>query len=126
LASGKALGACAGSIPVAVAECATGFGIQLHRFRDIVVNVVHALVGRGCHSLVGQAFGFGQLVGVLLASRDNHGLFKFVLFGLRRLLIGETQLVVADGYHVTVLQRMFFDQLAIDVSAIGAVQVLKE
>ena len=36
------------------------------------------------------------------------------------------KLVMTDGDHVTMLQRMLLDQLAIDVSAIGAAQILKE
>jgi len=33
---------------------------------------------------------------------------------------------MTHGHHIAVLQRMLFDQLAVDVCAIGAVQVLKE
>ena len=69
---------------------------------------------------------FGELLSILLASRNNHGLFEFVLFGVIRLLIGKAQLMVANRNDITVLQRMFLNQLAVDVGAIGAVQVLEE
>jgi hypothetical protein len=42
------------------------------------------------------------------------------------LLVGEPELMVADRYDITVLQGMFLDQLAIDVCAVGAVQVLEK
>jgi hypothetical protein len=34
--------------------------------------------------------------------------------------------VVADRDHIAVLQRVLLDQLAIDVGAVGAVQILEE
>jgi hypothetical protein len=51
---------------------------------------------------------------------------ELVLLGLWSLLVREPQLVVADGDDVTMLQCMLLDQLAIDVGAIGAVQILEE
>ena len=49
---------------------------------------------------------------------------EFVLLVV--VVLDEAQLVVADRDHVAVLQRMFLDQLAVDVGAVGAVQVLEE
>ena len=67
-----------------------------------------------------------ELIGVLLARRDHHSLLELVLLFFVDLLIGKTQLMVADRDDVTVLQRVFFYQLAVDVSAIGAVEILKK
>ena len=54
---------------------------------------------------------------------DDHRLFEFVL-GL--VVFDEAQLVMADGDHVAVLQGMLLDELAVDVGAVGAVQILEE
>jgi hypothetical protein len=42
------------------------------------------------------------------------------------LLVGEPELMVADRYDITVLKGMFLDQLAVDVCAVGAIQVLEK
>jgi len=57
---------------------------------------------------------------------DDHGLFEFVLLDIAILAVDETQLMVTDGDDVAMLHRVLLDQLAIDVGAIGAVQVLQE
>jgi hypothetical protein len=83
----------------------------------------------GCGSLgclCSSPFRLGQLVGALLARRDDHGLFKFVLLGIVRLLVGKTQLVVANRDDVTVLEGMLLDQLAIDVGAVRTVEIFQE
>ena len=54
---------------------------------------------------------------------DDHGLLEFVLL---LVVLDEAQLVMPDGDDVAVLQGMLLDQLAVDVGAVGAVQVLKE
>jgi len=48
------------------------------------------------------------------------------LLDIAVLAVDETQLVMADRDDVAVLHRMLLDQLAVDVGAIGAVQVLQE
>src|SRR2546429_3521713 len=50
----------------------------------------------------------------------------FVEFVLLLVVFDEAQLVVTDGDDVAVLQGMLLDQLAVDVGAIGAVQILEE
>ena len=62
----------------------------------------------------------------MLARRYDHGFFEFVLVSVRDLLIGETQLVVTDRDDVTILQRVLFDQLAVDVSAVGAIEIFEK
>ena len=46
--------------------------------------------------------------------------------GFLGLAVDEAQRVVADGDHVAVLQRVLLDDLAVDVGAVRAVQVLEE
>ena len=55
---------------------------------------------------------------------DHHGLLELVLLGL--VVLDEAQLVMAGGDHIAVLQRMLLDQLAVDVGAVGAVEILEE
>jgi hypothetical protein len=65
----------------------------------------------------------------LLALRawcDDHGLFELVLFRLGILAIDEAQLVMPDRDDIAMLHGMLFDQLAIDIGAVGAVQVFEE
>jgi hypothetical protein len=62
----------------------------------------------------------------LRARGDDHGLFELVLFGLAVLAVDEAQLMMADGDDIAMLHGVFLDQLAVDVGAIGAVQVLQE
>ena len=73
---------------------------------------------------IGDRFAhLADLVHRTLRGLDHHGLFEFVL---RFIVLGEAQLVMSDRYDIAVLQGMLLDELAVDVSAIGAVQVLKE
>ena len=74
----------------------------------------------------GGFFRLGELFRVLLTGRDDHRLLELVLFRVRRLLVGEPQLMVTYRDDVAVLQRVFLDQLAVDVRAVGAVEVLEE
>src|SRR5208282_2832205 len=62
----------------------------------------------------------------LRTRRDDHRFFEFVLLRVAVLVVDEAQLVVPDGDDVAVLHRMFLDQLAVDIGAIGTVQVLQE
>ena len=62
----------------------------------------------------------------MLSRRDDHGFFELILVGIVELLVREPYLVVPDGQNVAILQGVFLYQLAIDVSAIGAVQILKK
>ena len=57
---------------------------------------------------------------------DDHGLLELVLLRVAVLAVDEAQLVVSDRDDIAVLHRMLLDQLAVDVGAIGAVQVLQE
>ena len=43
-----------------------------------------------------------------------------------RLVVDVLQLVLADGDHVAVLQRVLLHQLCVDVGPVGAVQILEE
>ena len=52
-----------------------------------------------------DGFGLRQLICILLTGRNNHGLFKFILLCFRCLLVRETKLMMANGDHVTMLQR---------------------
>src|SRR5882762_1633892 len=54
---------------------------------------------------------------------DHHGLLELVLL---LVVLDEAQLMVTDGDDVAVLQGMLLDQLAVDVGAVGAVQILEE
>jgi hypothetical protein len=74
--------------------------------------------------LISGFLGLYQLFCILLASRDDHGLLEFILLRLGSLVIRKTKLMMTDGNHVAMLQRVFLDQLAINVGAVGAVQVL--
>ena len=78
------------------------------------------------HSFFGSFLCLNQLLGILLSSRDNHGLFKIILLGREGILIGEAHLMVTDSNYVTVLQRMFLDQLPVDVCTVGTVEIFKE
>ena len=77
-------------------------------------------------SLVGSALRLCELCGILLAGRDDHGLLELVLLGVVGLLIRESELVMADGDDVAMLQGVLLDQLAVDVGAVRAVQILEE
>jgi hypothetical protein len=57
---------------------------------------------------------------------NNHGFFEIVQVWLRTLVIAKLELVMTDSNHVVMLKRMLFDQLAIDVGSIGAIQIFKE
>ena len=95
----------------------------------------------GCSSRVGPAFhyrgsgrcriggflGNGKLLRVLLARRDDHRFLELVLLGVvRRNLVGEAKLVVADRDYIAVLEGMLLDELAVNVGAVGAVEILEE
>jgi hypothetical protein len=54
---------------------------------------------------------------------DDHRLLELVLLVV---FLDEAQLVMADGDDVAMLEGMLLDQLAVDVGAVGAVQVLEE
>ena len=71
-------------------------------------------------------FGFRKQSGVLLSRRNDHGLFELILLGCAGLLIGETKLMVTNRDDITMLQSVFLDQLAVDVGAVGAVQILEK
>ena len=62
----------------------------------------------------------------LRARGDDHGLLELVLLGIAVLAVDEAQLMMADGDHIAMLHGVLLDQLAVDVRAIGAVQVLEE
>ena len=55
-----------------------------------------------------------------------HRGLELVRVGVAGAIVDEAQLMVADGDDVTVLQSMLLDQLAVDVGAVGAVQILQE
>ena len=72
------------------------------------------------------ALRFRELRSARLPRRNDHGFLELVLFLLVGLLIGEAELVMTDGNDIAMLQRMLLDQLAVDVGAIGAVQILEK
>jgi len=74
----------------------------------------------------GWAKGTEFIAGKSALVRVPLGEGNVVLFGFRHFLVRETKLVVPDGDDVAMLQRMLLDQLAVDVGAIGAVQVFEE
>jgi len=59
-------------------------------------------------------------------SGDDHRLFEVVLFRLALLAVDEAQLVVSDRDDVAMLHGVFLDELAVDIGAIGAVQVFQK
>jgi hypothetical protein len=60
------------------------------------------------------------------AGPDDHGLLEVVRARGLDVLVDETQLVMADGDDVTVLQGVLLDELAVDVGPVRAVEVLEE
>ncbi len=48
------------------------------------------------------------------------------MVGLIGLLIGETKLMMTNCDDIAMLQSVFLDQLAVDVGAVGAVQILQK
>ena len=61
-----------------------------------------------------------------LARLDHQRALEFVLLGALDLAVDEAQVVMPDRDDVAVRQRMLLDQLAVDVGAVRAVQVLEE
>ena len=61
-----------------------------------------------------------------LARLDHERALEFVLLGALDLAVHEPQVVMADRDDVAVRQGMLLDQLAVDVGAVRAVQVLEE
>ena len=51
---------------------------------------------------------------------------RYTVGRLLCLIVDVAELVVADRDHVAVLQRVLLDQLAVDVGAVRAVQVLEK
>ena len=89
-----------------------------------VETLAHAAGGNVGGNLLGPVLGRLHLLGGGARRRlDDHRLFEFVL-GL--VVFDETQLVMTHGDDVAVLQRMLLDELAVDVRAVGAVQILEE
>jgi hypothetical protein len=57
-----------------------------------------------------------------LATRlDDHGLLELVLGGVLGLILDVAQLMVPNGDHVVVLERVLLDELAVYVGSVGAV-----
>ena len=73
-----------------------------------------------------RSFDFTDLFDAAGAGFDDHGLFELVLLHVIGLVVDKAKLMVAHGNHVAVLERVFLDELSIDIGAIGAVQVLQK
>ena len=57
---------------------------------------------------------------------DDHRFLELIRIRVRFFLVDEAQLVMPDRDDITMLKRVFLDQLAVDISAVGAVEVLKK
>src|SRR5579862_403986 len=88
------------------------------------IGELTGLAGRGVRAhLLGGLGGGTQLLHRAGGGLDHHGLLELVLL---LVVFDEAQLVMTTGDHVAMLQRMLLDELAVDVRAVGAVQILEE
>src|SRR6185437_6775464 len=104
---------------------------------DLQLRFLHrrAVEGRGIQrpALAGRRQGggsffrrFARRTDLLDRARgglDHHGLLELVLL---LVILDKAQLMMPDSDDIPVLQRMLLDELAVDVGAVGAVQVLEE
>ena len=85
--------------------------------------------GRGCSGCGDRRDGVGgglEARLVDLSRLDDQRALEFVLLRTLDLAVHEPEVVVPDRDDVAVRQRMLLDQLAVDVGAVRAVQVLEE
>jgi len=86
--------------------------------------IVHAAVR--LRDRIGGFPGMIQGYLVLGARVDDHRFLEFILVGVVCIFVDEANLMLTNRDDVTVLERMLLDQPAVDISAVGAVQVFQE
>ena len=59
------------------------------------------------------------------AGADDHRFLEVIVLA-GRVFVDVLELVLTDGHDVTIFKRVLFDQLAVDVSAVGTVEILEK